>query len=91
MMDRKKLVNVKAEVVALLNRLPGRSPRKWLAKEMEAAKNDPRRDFATLEVLCAALESEAVAKGTIHTTGTRSPRGRVRRTRSRSSQSDQSK
>ena len=33
-------------------------PEAWLAKEIEAAKKDPKRDVRTLEMLCSALESE---------------------------------
>jgi hypothetical protein len=57
-MSKKKLSEIKAEVAALLRTLPGRSPEAWLAKEIEAAKKDPRRDARTLEMLCSALESE---------------------------------
>jgi hypothetical protein len=56
MMTKKKLSEIKEEVVTLLNELPGRSPRAWLAKEIRAAKKDPNRDVETLEALCAALE-----------------------------------
>lgn len=59
MMGKKKLSEVKAEVAALLKRLPGKDPRAWLAKEMEAARKDPARDVETLEMLCAALEGGA--------------------------------
>ncbi len=59
MMGRKKLSEIKAEVAALLRRLPGRSPRAWLEKEIKSAKDDPKRDVETLEMLCAALERAA--------------------------------
>jgi len=59
MMSKKKLSQIKAEVAAMLRTLPGKSPEDWLAKEIEAAKNDPNRDAQTLEMLCAALETEA--------------------------------
>jgi len=59
MMGRKKLSAVKAEVAALLGRLPGQSPRAWLDKEIESAKGDGGRDAETLEMLCAALERAA--------------------------------
>ena len=58
MMGNKKLSEIKAEVVALLEKLPGKSPAAWFAKEIEAAKGDPNRDAETLEMLCAALERE---------------------------------
>jgi hypothetical protein len=58
MMSKKKLSEIKAEVAALLQTLPGKSPEAWLAKEIEDAKKDPKRDARTLEMLCAALESE---------------------------------
>ncbi len=58
-MTKKKLADVKAEVAALLDRLPGKSPADWLAKEMKSAKRDPDRDIETLEMLCAALKREA--------------------------------
>ena len=54
MMGRKKLGQVKAEVAALLGRLPGGSPRAWLDREIESAKADPSRDVETLEMLWRA-------------------------------------
>ena len=59
MIDKKKLVEIKAEVVSLLGRLPGRSPHSWLDREIESAKRDRKRDLETLEMLCAALEHDA--------------------------------
>jgi len=59
MMSKKKLSEIKAEVTALLQTLPGKSPEAWLAKEIEEAKKDPKRDARTLEMLCAALDGEA--------------------------------
>jgi hypothetical protein len=59
MMGKKKLAEVRAEVAALLGRLPGSSPRAWLQKEIESARADRNRDVQTLEALCAALEREA--------------------------------
>jgi hypothetical protein len=55
MIGKKKLSEIKAEVAALLRKLPGRSPRAWLQKEIKAA-TDRGRDIETLEMLCAALE-----------------------------------
>ncbi len=54
MIGKKKLAETKAELVALLGRLPGRSPRGWLVKEVELARRDGNRDVQTLEALCAA-------------------------------------
>jgi hypothetical protein len=59
MMGKKKLSEIKAEVRALLEDLPGDSPTGWFAKEIEAARKDGSRDAETLEMLCAALEREA--------------------------------
>ncbi len=59
MMGQKKLSAVKAEVAALLGRLPGASPRAWLDKEIESATEEGGRDVETLEMLCAALERAA--------------------------------
>lgn len=59
MMGKKKLSEVRAEIVALLGRLPGRSPRAWLDREIRDAQGDQKRDVETLEMLCAALEREA--------------------------------
>ena len=56
MMGKKKLGEIKAEVAALLGRLPGSTPRAWLGKEIESARKDRTRDVETLEMLCAALE-----------------------------------
>ena len=58
MMGKKKLDEIKAEVLALLERLPGRSPRAWLEREIEHAKKDSKRDAQALESLCSALERE---------------------------------
>jgi hypothetical protein len=54
MMGMKKLSEIKAEVAALVKRLPDG----WLAKEIKAAKGDPKRHVRTLEMLAAALEGE---------------------------------
>jgi hypothetical protein len=59
MMGTKKLAAIQAELIALLGRLPGRSPREWLAQEIESARRDGNRDVQTLEALCAALERAA--------------------------------
>ena len=59
MMGRKKLSEIKAEVAALLGRLPGRSPRAWLDREIASVQGDGKRDAETLEMLCAALERAA--------------------------------
>ena len=58
MMGEKKLSEIKAEVAALLRRLPGPSPRSWLAQRMKSARAQRKRDAETLEMLCAALEAE---------------------------------
>lgn len=58
MMTKTKLSEIRAEVVALLEKLPGKSADAWLRKEIEAAKRDPNRDAATLEMLCAALDRQ---------------------------------
>lgn len=57
MMGKRKLAEIKADVAALLSRLPGRSPEEWLDKEIASAKGERDRDVQTLEALCAALES----------------------------------
>jgi hypothetical protein len=62
MMGEKKLSEIKADVAALLRRLPGRSPRAWLAKQIKSARADRKRDVETLEMLCAALEREPSPK-----------------------------
>ncbi|GEM_PF-1968896 len=59
MMGKKKLGAIKAEVAALLGRLPGPTPRAWLGKEIDSAHKDRSRDVETLEMLCAALERAA--------------------------------
>ena len=69
MMNKKKLTEIKAEVAALLNGLPGPSPHLWLTKEIESAKRDPKRDTATLEMLCSALERKAPTRRTPKTRG----------------------
>jgi hypothetical protein len=58
MMSKKKLSEIKAEVIELLEKLPGKSPETWFAKEIEDARGNPKRDAHTLEMLCAALERE---------------------------------
>jgi hypothetical protein len=62
MMGKKKLSEIKAELVALLGELPSPSPREWLEREIESARRDPNRDVETLEMLCAALEDAAGKK-----------------------------
>jgi hypothetical protein len=58
MMDKKKLREIKVELAALLGRLPGRSPRAWLEREIQAAKGNAHRDVETLEMLSAVLARE---------------------------------
>jgi Domain of unknown function (DUF4365) len=55
MMGKKKLSQVRAEVIAMLEKLPGKSPEAWFAKEIEAAKGDADRDTKTLDALRALL------------------------------------
>ena len=62
MIGKKKLSEIKAEVSALLRRLPG-SPKTWLEEEVRSARKQRTRDVETLEMLCAALESEAKRAG----------------------------
>jgi hypothetical protein len=57
MMGKKKLSEIKAEVAALLRRLPG-GPKLWLKREIESAKTEKNRDVQTLEMLCAALDQK---------------------------------
>ena len=59
MMGKKKLAEIKAEVAALLAKLPGPSPSEWLNREIETAKGNRDRDVETLKMLRAALEQEA--------------------------------
>ena len=59
MMGKKKLSEIKAEVAALLAKLPGRSPSDWLRREARAAQGRADRDVETLEMLRAALERQA--------------------------------
>jgi hypothetical protein len=58
MMGKKNLREVRAEVAALLETIPGRSPSQWFEREIEAAKGQPERDLETLRMLCAALKRE---------------------------------
>jgi hypothetical protein len=58
MIGKKKLSEIRAEVAALMRRLPGRSPRGWFRKEIKVAAHNQKRDVETLEMLCAALERE---------------------------------
>ncbi len=55
MIGKKKLNEIKAELRALLGKLPARSPRVWLQREIRAAARNPERDVETLEMLCTAL------------------------------------
>ena len=59
MMGKKKLMEIKAEVAALLARLPARSGKAWLDKEIKSARLKRNRDVQTLEMLSAALERAA--------------------------------
>ncbi len=70
MMGKKKLMEIKAEVAALLARLPAPSGHAWLDKEIKAASGNRNRDVQTLEMLCAALERQA-DKGRKPKTGAR--------------------
>ncbi len=74
MMGKKKLSEIKAEVAALLAKLPGRSSHEWLDREIEAAKGNPDRDVKSLEMLRTALERE-VRKGRKLKTRRRSAKG----------------
>jgi hypothetical protein len=58
MMGKKKLSEIKAELVALLDQLPAPTPQVWLRKKTEAAQTDRTRDVESLEMLCAALQCE---------------------------------
>ena len=59
MMGKKQLSEIRAEVAALLAKLPGHCPGDWLNREIEAAQDQPDRDVETLEMLRAALERAA--------------------------------
>jgi hypothetical protein len=63
MIGEKRLSEIKAEVAALLRKLPGGSARAWFRKEIASAKTDSKRNVKILEMLCAALEDE-VGKAT---------------------------
>jgi len=43
----------------LLARLSGGSPKKWLDRQIEIAKNNPDRDVETLRMIRAALKDAA--------------------------------
>jgi hypothetical protein len=58
MMGNKKLSEIKAALTALLGYLPDGSPRKRLNREVEMARQDPKRDEQSLRKLLAALERE---------------------------------
>lgn len=62
MMGKKKLSEIKAEVAALLAKLPGPSPRAWLEQRIKVARTNPSRNVRTLEALLAALEDEVGKK-----------------------------
>jgi hypothetical protein len=61
MMGKKKLSEIKAELAALLEQLPG-GPKVWFDREIESARGDSKRDVETLEALRAALDPEAGKK-----------------------------
>ncbi len=56
MMGQKKLSEIKAEVVALLKRHSGGSPKEWLDRQIELAKNDPEREVRALQMFRAAMD-----------------------------------
>jgi hypothetical protein len=58
MMGKKKLAEIKAEVAALLARLPAPAGQAWLKREIQAGRGNKSRDVETLEMLCSALERE---------------------------------
>ncbi len=59
MMGNKKPIEIKAEVVALLARLSGGSPKKWLDRQIEIAKNNPDHHVETLRMIRAAMKDAA--------------------------------
>lgn len=59
MMTKKKASQIKAQVAQMLKKLP----EGWLDRELAAARNDPKRDVRTLEMICAALEGEVKNQG----------------------------
>jgi hypothetical protein len=59
MIGKKKLSEIKTKLAAYLNRLPGKSPKAWLAKEIESAREDPARDPESLEMLLAVVNGKA--------------------------------
>lgn len=58
MTGTKRLSEIRAEVAALLAKLPGRSAREWFDREIETAQGRADRDVETLVMLQAALERE---------------------------------
>jgi hypothetical protein len=58
MMGNKKLSEIRAELAALLGHLPNGSPKKRLNREVEMAKQDPKRDEHSMRKLLVALERE---------------------------------
>lgn len=58
MMGKKTLREVQEELVALLSKLPGPSPKAQLKREIEEARGDPKRDVETLEMMLAAFEKQ---------------------------------
>ena len=58
MMGNKKLSEIKAELAALLGRLPDGSPKKRLNREIGVVKQDTRREEKVLALLLKKLEEE---------------------------------
>jgi hypothetical protein len=71
MIGKNKASEIKAEVAALLGKLPGRSPRAWLKSRIDTAAENKSRDVQTLEMLCAALDSQAKKNRKPKTTSSR--------------------
>ena len=62
MIGKKTAKEVQRDVVANLEKLPGRCPDQWLDREIQTAKHAPDRDLETLEFLKSALENAVKKK-----------------------------
>ena len=67
MIGKKKLNDVRRELVELLGKLPDESPGRWLEREIREAEDREGRDVETLKMLRSALQRPAKRKKTVPT------------------------
>ena len=62
MIGKKTAQEVRRDVTAILEKLPGKRPDRWLDREIQTARLEPDRDIETLEFLKSALKTAVKKK-----------------------------